>query len=231
MTTNRPLRVFLCHSSADKPAVRELYQKLRAEPWISPWLNEEDLYPGEDWNLAIEKAIETSDVIIICLSHNSITKEGYVQKEIKKALDFSEYKPEDIVFIIPVRLEECKPPNRLVKWQYTDYFGDYKEKEFRKLMVSLRKRSNNLGLISDKSNIKDVDGKPLDNLVWDAVEFLRVGSTTNPYSLQRKFRISYIDAIHLLDQLELMGIVGPSKDREVFLGEQDEFDDEYADDL
>jgi hypothetical protein len=27
---NRPLRVFLCHSSNDKPAARELYQKLRA---------------------------------------------------------------------------------------------------------------------------------------------------------------------------------------------------------
>jgi hypothetical protein len=36
--TNRPLLVFLCHSSTDKLAVRELYQKLRAEPWIQPWL-------------------------------------------------------------------------------------------------------------------------------------------------------------------------------------------------
>lgn len=44
MTTNRPLRVFLCHSSADKPAVRELYQKLRAEPWIEPWLDEEESF-------------------------------------------------------------------------------------------------------------------------------------------------------------------------------------------
>lgn len=39
---NSPLRVFLCHSSNDKPAVRELYQKLRAEAWISPWLDEEE---------------------------------------------------------------------------------------------------------------------------------------------------------------------------------------------
>ena len=29
MTNNRPLKVFLCHSSNDKPAVRELRQKLR----------------------------------------------------------------------------------------------------------------------------------------------------------------------------------------------------------
>ncbi len=59
--TNRPFRVFLCHSSADKPAVpqgddiRELYKKLRAEPWIEPWLDEEELYPGQDWNMEIEK--------------------------------------------------------------------------------------------------------------------------------------------------------------------------------
>jgi hypothetical protein len=44
MTTKRPLKVFLCHSSNDKPTVRELYQKLRAEPWIQPWLDEEELY-------------------------------------------------------------------------------------------------------------------------------------------------------------------------------------------
>ncbi len=51
---NRPLRVFLCHSSNDKPAVRELYQKLLDEPWIEPWLDEEELYPGQDWNMEIE---------------------------------------------------------------------------------------------------------------------------------------------------------------------------------
>ena len=54
MTPNRPLRVFLCHSSNDKLAVGELYQKLRAEPWIQPWLDEEELYPGQDWNMKIE---------------------------------------------------------------------------------------------------------------------------------------------------------------------------------
>ncbi len=47
--TNRPLRVFFCHSSNDKPAALkgdELYQKLRAKAWIQPWLDEEELYPG-----------------------------------------------------------------------------------------------------------------------------------------------------------------------------------------
>jgi hypothetical protein len=62
--TSRPLRVFLCHSSNDKPAVRELYQKLRAEAWIEPWLDEEELYPGQDWNMEIQKAIKETDAIM-----------------------------------------------------------------------------------------------------------------------------------------------------------------------
>jgi hypothetical protein len=35
----RPLRVFLCHSSADKPAVRDLYDQLTARG-IDAWLDE-----------------------------------------------------------------------------------------------------------------------------------------------------------------------------------------------
>ena len=50
MTTNRPLRVFLCHSSNDKSAVREYYQKLRAAGWVDPWLDDEEPYPGL-WNI------------------------------------------------------------------------------------------------------------------------------------------------------------------------------------
>ena len=96
---NRPLRVFLCHSSNDKPAVRELYQKLRAESWIQPWLDEEELYPGQDWNLKLEKAVEAADAIIVCLSKGSITKEGYVQRELRIVLDFADYKPEGTLYI------------------------------------------------------------------------------------------------------------------------------------
>ena len=58
MPIDRKLRVFLCHSSQDKPIVRELYQRLNAEGWIDPWLDEEKLLPGQDWDLEIEKAVE-----------------------------------------------------------------------------------------------------------------------------------------------------------------------------
>ena len=51
--TKRPLKVFLCHASQDKPIVRELYQKFLDEGWIDPWLDEEKLLPGQDWELEI----------------------------------------------------------------------------------------------------------------------------------------------------------------------------------
>ena len=53
---DRKLRVFICHALQDKPIVRELYQRLLAEGWIDPWLDEEKLLPGQDWDLEIEKA-------------------------------------------------------------------------------------------------------------------------------------------------------------------------------
>ena len=159
---NRPLRVFLCHSSADKPAVRELYQKLRAEPWISPWLDEEDIFPGMDWNLEIQKAIRETDAILVCLSKSSITKEGYVQREIKTALDYADEKPDGTVYIIPVRLDECKPPERLAKWQYADYFEGQRERGFQRLLVSLKRRADSLGLTV--GDLKSNEQKPFDPL-------------------------------------------------------------------
>ena len=146
MSTNRPLSVFLCHSSNDNPAVRELYQKLRAEAWIEPWLDEEELYPGQDWNLEIEKAVEAADAILVCLSKGSTTKEGYVQREIRIALDYADYKPEGTLYIIPVRLEECEPPRRLRSWQYADYFEGQRERAFQRLLVSLKRRADGLEL-------------------------------------------------------------------------------------
>jgi hypothetical protein len=96
----RPLRVFLCHAAADKPAVRDLYQRLQSEGFIEPWLDEEDLLPGQDWQLEIPQAVRTSDVVLVCLSSHSITRAGYVQKEIKFALDIADEQPEGTIFLI-----------------------------------------------------------------------------------------------------------------------------------
>ena len=106
-TSSRSLRVFLCHSSADKPAVRELYQRLCADG-IDAWLDEENLLPGQDWQREIPRVVRQSDAVIVCLSKGSINQAGYVQKEIKFALDVVDEQPEDTIFLIPLKLEDVR---------------------------------------------------------------------------------------------------------------------------
>lgn len=134
---NSPLRIFLCYAHDDKPAVRELYQRLCADG-IDAWLDEKNLLPGQDWQREIHQAVRKSDVVIVCLSRGSINKEGYVQKEIKFALDIAEEKPDDIIFLIPLKLEECDMLERLNRWHWVDYFN---VDGYSLLMRSLRTRA------------------------------------------------------------------------------------------
>ena len=144
---NCKLKVFLCHSSHDKPAVREIDARLKAEGWIDPWLDEEKLFPGQDWDLEIEKAVEATDAVLVFLSDNSVSKEGYIQKEIRFILNMAEYKPEGTLFILPMRLNECPLPRRLRSWHCVDYFPDErKEWAYGRLVASLRLRAEHLGI-------------------------------------------------------------------------------------
>ena len=118
-----PLRVFLCHSSNDKPSVRALHRRLVADGF-APWLDEVDLLPGQDWDREIQKAIRSSDIVVVCLSEDSTTRRGYVQKEIGVVLDAAEELPEGAIFLIPARLEDCAVPDRLRRWQWVDLFAD-----------------------------------------------------------------------------------------------------------
>jgi len=83
---NRPLKIFLSYASQDKFLVRKLSERLGREKWIDPWVDEKKLLPGQDWRLKIEEAVETSDIVIICLSTNSVSKEGFVQKELSTCI-------------------------------------------------------------------------------------------------------------------------------------------------
>ena len=139
------LKVFLCHASQDKPAVRELYQRLLAVSWIDPWLDEEKLIPGQDWNLEIEKAVEESDAVIVCISSVSIAKEGYVQKELRRVLDMALEKPEGAIYVIPVRLDECPLPRQLRDRQALDFFPEARrDAAFARLQLSLKMRRDTL---------------------------------------------------------------------------------------
>jgi len=106
-------------------------------------LDDEELLPGQEWQVEIAKAVRTSDVVLVCLSPRSVAKDGYVQKEIKLALDVADEKPEGTIFVVPLKLEECEVPTRLAKWHWTSL---NQERGYVQLLRSLRHCANKLGL-------------------------------------------------------------------------------------
>src|SRR5215467_6006248 len=118
-TSSRQLRVFLCYSTSDKPQVRKLYARLEQDGY-APWLDEKSLIPGQDWQEEISKAIRACDVVLVCLSQDSVTKDGFVNKEIKFALDKADEKAPGRIFIIPACLENVQVPERLNHWQWVN---------------------------------------------------------------------------------------------------------------
>jgi hypothetical protein len=138
--SQRAIRLFLCHSSADKPSVRQLYSRL-FEDGFAAWLDERDLLPGQDWQLEIRKAVRNSDVVLVCLSKDSIKKTGFVQKEIRYALDIADEQPEGTIFLIPVRLEQCDVPERLNQRHWVNL---YEPNGYERLLQALEVRAGTL---------------------------------------------------------------------------------------
>ncbi len=151
-TGSRPLGVFLCHASADKPAVRDLNERLLSDG-MDPWLDEEDLLPGHVWDVEIKKAVRTSDVVLVCLSERAISKAGYVQKEVSLVLDVADEQPEGAIFLIPVKLEPCEIPARLSRWHWVNLF---EQRGYEKLLRALRARSEALGRAPDRKVPEEV---------------------------------------------------------------------------
>lgn len=121
MTVNEP-RIFLCHAKEDKPRVIELYHQLK-EAGYHPWLDKYDLLGGLPWWTEIEKIItDPYNLVVVCLSNNSVTKRGVVQEEIARALDVLKKMPEDTIYLIPTRLEPCDVPRRLTHLQWIELF-------------------------------------------------------------------------------------------------------------
>jgi hypothetical protein len=136
VTAESQLRIFLCHSSRNKEQVRTLYRRLKTEGF-KPWLDEENLLPGQDWEREIRREVSACHVVVVCLSKMSM-EQGYVHREIRLALDEADKKPDGTIFVIPVRLEEVEVPDRLKQWQWADLF---KEDGYSRLISALRERA------------------------------------------------------------------------------------------
>lgn len=114
-------RIFLSYAREDREKVEKLYQQL-SDAGFRPWMDTKDILPGERWQSSIRKAVRRSDFFLMCLSANSVNKRGWIQREIKQALDIWQEKLDSDIYLIPVRLEKCEAPESLCEFQWVDLF-------------------------------------------------------------------------------------------------------------
>ena len=121
LATARRLKVFLCHAEEDSAAVREVYEKLRADGF-DPWLKEEELLPGQVPRQKILSVMRKTDVVVVFLSSVSVGQAGYLQKEIKVACEICDEQPDGAIFLVPARVDDCQLPSVLSQWHHVDLF-------------------------------------------------------------------------------------------------------------
>jgi hypothetical protein len=114
---------------------------------MHPWLDKKNILPGQNWKIAIKSAINKSRYFVALLSSTSTTKKGYGQKEVKLALEVLDEYPEEDIYIIPVRLDECEISyDKLKDRQYVDLFPDWDD--------GLERIFQSLGIISQPDSIE-----------------------------------------------------------------------------
>ena len=115
------LKLFLSYAAEDERAVEELYDRLRADNLL-PWMAKRNIHAGENWERAIWRAVREADYVLVCLSKTATGKRGFLQKEIKQALEIWKEKLEDDIYLIPIKLEECTVPRPLSDFHWLTLF-------------------------------------------------------------------------------------------------------------
>jgi TIR domain-containing protein len=83
---------------------------------------------GQDWEATIRRAIRESSHFLALISQTSVDKRGFVQKELRQALEVLDEFPPGEIFVVPVRLDNSKPRHdRLAGIHWIDLFPDYVE--------------------------------------------------------------------------------------------------------
>jgi hypothetical protein len=145
-------KVFISYGHEDIEAARKLYEELKSVHGVDPWFDKECLLPGMRWRPAIRKAIRESQFFIALLSESPTTRKGFFQKEMKDALAILEEFPEDKIFLIPIRLEECNVSfESLREIQYVDFFPNWDEglkKVLKVISPDLKLSAKGKGVIS-----------------------------------------------------------------------------------
>ena len=200
------MKVFISYAREDKEFAEKLYNDL-IETGIDVWMDIKDILPGQNWDKIIREAIQDSSFFLALLSSNSITKRGYIQKELKLALDVLDEFPENEIFIIPVRLDDSKPKyEALRKLHWVDLFPSYEiglKKIINAIQVSKSEEKSSVAaklkvlemvnIISNKNQRwKDLNYTARGDALFSYNEFLNVNKLRDYLSDLDKDELAYL---------------------------------------
>jgi WD40 repeat protein len=127
--------VFLCHNNTDKPAVRQIGEKLK-ELGILPWLDEWELQPGLPWQRTLENQISHIKSAAVFVGKDGIGPwqhqelDAFLREFVRRGcpvipiiLDYAPNEPQLPIFLqgmtwVDFRKQEPEPMSRLI-WGIT----------------------------------------------------------------------------------------------------------------
>lgn len=115
------IQIFLSYASPDQERVLQIYEFLIKNGYPNTWIDCKKLLPGQPWEFEIQRNLRKSEIVIIFLSHTSVNKRGFVQREVKTSLKYLDEKLSSDTYIIPVKLDsDVQIPEELSKIQWLD---------------------------------------------------------------------------------------------------------------
>ena len=126
--------VFLSHSDKDKPVVRPLAERLRADG-LKVWFDEWEIKPGDSIPAKIEAGLEHSRVLVLCMSANAFGSD-WAQLE-AGTFRFRDPLNKERRFI-PLRLDDAPINGSLAQFLYINWRPADRELEYAKVLEACR---------------------------------------------------------------------------------------------
>ena len=127
--------VFLSYSSKDKPIVRALAERLKADG-LRVWFDEWEIRPGDPVFKRVEDGLESSRTLVLCMSENAFASE-WTQLE-SHTFRFRDPVNKERRFI-PLRLDDTEAKGSLAQTAHVDWRGSARESEYAKLLETCRR--------------------------------------------------------------------------------------------
>lgn len=134
--------VFISYTSGDRERVEPIVDMLLSSG-VDAWVDIRRLKAGQNWDFEIRRALDKAAIIVVFISNKSVTKRGYVQREIRISLEKAEEKLIDDIYLIPVILDEDVVVPDLIKDLQFIRFGD--ENFQNNLLDAIRHQQERLG--------------------------------------------------------------------------------------